>query len=146
MDASLHAEWMEAHAKWSHPGDTKLKEIVGYYPYLFSERLRRYARSMVEETRTERRCKTCVLMKGARKYRHTKRMKEKMEAGREARQQRRAEHRTGKGPKRVHFSTDILYTSSQLHPDDMLRAYQARVDLHIDFAHTIALGYHQQRY
>lgn len=101
---------------------------------------------MVEETQTEQWCKTCVLMKGAHKYCHTKCMKEKMQARREARQQRRAEHCTGKGPKRVHFATDILYTSFRLHTDDMLWAYQARVDLHIDFAHTIALGYHQQRY
>jgi len=149
MDDNLFQEWMEEHGKWGHPGDSKLREIVDYYPHLFSGRMRKYVRSTVRDTTQERRCKTCVLMKGARKYRQSKRMKEKVQANREERQQRRLEHRKGKGPtKRVQFSTDTLPTS-RMHEDDMLRAFAARsdrADMHIDFAHTIAIGYHQQRY
>ena len=104
MSEALYKEWMEEHAKWAHPGDTKFREIVGYYPYLFSERIRRFVKSTVPDTVTQRRCKTCVLMKGARKYRKSKRMKEKQRGTHEQRLQQRALARTGSGPVRAQFA------------------------------------------
>lgn len=38
-DTDLYCEWLEEHAKWAHPGDTKMREIIQYYPHLFSHRL-----------------------------------------------------------------------------------------------------------
>jgi len=85
-DPALYCEWLEMHARWAHPGDTKMREIVAYYPHLFSAQLRKYVRTTVPETRDERRCRTCALMKGARKYRQSKRVKEKKRTTLELRQ------------------------------------------------------------
>mmetsp|Transcript_63864 Transcript_63864/g.133033 ORF Transcript_63864/g.133033 Transcript_63864/m.133033 type:complete len:102 (-) Transcript_63864:1438-1743(-) len=54
-----------------------MREIVNYYPHLFPARIRQYVRTTVPSVSEERRCRTCVLMKGARKYLKSKRMKVK---------------------------------------------------------------------
>ena len=56
---------------------TKMKEIVGHYPHLFSDTVKCCIQSTVTDTQTERQCKMCALMKGATQYSKSKRMKEK---------------------------------------------------------------------
>ena len=50
--------------------------------------------------------------------------------------------------RRVHFSTSSS-EPTRMHVDDFMHAYSLRdepLDMHIDYAHTIALGYHNQKY
>mmetsp|Transcript_32813 Transcript_32813/g.67774 ORF Transcript_32813/g.67774 Transcript_32813/m.67774 type:complete len:134 (-) Transcript_32813:212-613(-) len=97
-------------------------------------------------------------MKGARKYRKSKRVKEKARTTYELRQKHRAamraanavqvHHASAKPSRKVRFDQSVG-DPTRLHCDDFMRAYiltDELHDLHIDYAHTIAIGYHNQRY
>jgi len=35
-ESAIYRQWLDLHARWCHPGDTKMREIVAYYQHLFS--------------------------------------------------------------------------------------------------------------
>eukprot|EP00961_Rhodomonas_salina_P012370 166633-Rhodomonas_salina.1 len=66
------------HELWGHPSNTKMESIICYYkgkgfPPGFLAELKHF------------RCKVCAICKGARVYKHTKRVQEKMEKNKKAR-------------------------------------------------------------
>mmetsp|Transcript_19204 Transcript_19204/g.39170 ORF Transcript_19204/g.39170 Transcript_19204/m.39170 type:complete len:140 (-) Transcript_19204:1282-1701(-) len=33
-ESAIYRQWLDLHARWCHPGDTKMREIVAYYQHL----------------------------------------------------------------------------------------------------------------
>eukprot|EP00961_Rhodomonas_salina_P093569 1258992-Rhodomonas_salina.2 len=85
-------------------------------------------------------CKVCAVCKSASVYKHTKRMKEKMVHN------KRRKTSTG-GPKKPTMEKEVLESEiSEIESeDDLLQAF-ASEELHLDFAHSILLGYFNERY
>jgi hypothetical protein len=113
------------HDKWGHPSNTKMERIVRYYkskgfPTGFLKQLKNF------------KCKTCALCKGARVYKHTKRVQEKMTKGKENKK---------KMVEQVLLETE---TTNAEDTDDLLKGFQGD-ELHLDYGHSIALGYHNER-
>ena len=114
------------HDRWGHPSETKMAQIVKYYkekgfPPGFMKALRHF------------KCKICGICKGHRNYRHTKRVVEKL-----------ANHlKHGKNKKVLETVPNLNTNSSE---DNFTNAFAGENDLHINYAHSIALGYHQERY
>jgi len=126
------ADLTTSHNAWGHPGTSKTDQIIATYPELFPKdpAYRAAAR--------ERRCPICDLMKGTRKYRKSKRMKQKqrkcancvlqsahLPVNSEATARVCAAHGA---PKRVRFAPDTS-TRTRLAEDDFLHAFQARSNL-----------------
>ena len=70
---SIDEQMDVTHDSWQHAGKTKEKEIYKQYngkgfPANYLQLLEHYS------------CSTCVMMKGAQDYKHSKRMKEKMKS------------------------------------------------------------------
>jgi len=140
---SLTCAWTQAdietsHNAWCHPGASKTDAIIVQYPDLFPKdpKYRSAAR--------QHRCPVCGLMKGERKYRKSKRMKQKKEKHAKSCVLRSAKlpllssdpvgvcdsHRepTPHLPRRVRFAPEVS-TRSRLSEDDFLNAFQARSNL-----------------
>mmetsp|Transcript_60297 Transcript_60297/g.123885 ORF Transcript_60297/g.123885 Transcript_60297/m.123885 type:complete len:433 (+) Transcript_60297:345-1643(+) len=145
IEPPLTCGWTQAdietsHNAWCHPCTSKTDTIITQYPELFPKdpKYRAAAR--------EHRCPVCDLMKGARKYRKSKRMKQKR-----AKQCTNANcvlqsvklpavsaepvgmcdtHHTPSThlPRRVRFAPEVS-TRSRLSEDDFLNAFQARTNL-----------------
>jgi len=181
-DSEHACAWTEAdlqtsHEAWAHPGHSKFDSIITHYPDLFprDKTYRARARHL--------RCPVCDLMKGARHYRKSKRMKVKA-ARDSARKHKQAAHASilrsssapepdtavhvaqqggasvctdHAAPRRVRFAPDTV-EHCKLPKDDFLRAYQtstplsrlscykAQHDLHVDYAHSISIGYKNEAY
>jgi len=171
------ADMQTAHEAWAHPGHSKFDSIITAYPHLFpkDKNYRASARKL--------RCPVCDLMKGARHYRKSKRMKIKAQRDHERRHKAAAGTSILRPPdtpephaafavaqdgaasvcaahakqKRVRFAPDTV-DKHTLHADDFLRAFHTSVplsrkscfkahhDLHIDYAHSISIGYKNEAY
>eukprot|EP00961_Rhodomonas_salina_P081696 1098203-Rhodomonas_salina.1 len=118
------------HDKWGHPSnsESKMERIVRYYkrrgfPKGFLDALKKF------------KCKVCTVCKSARVYKHTKRMKEKMAHN------KRRKTSTG-GPKKPTMEEEFLESEiSEIESKDYLLKAFASEELHLDFAHSISLGY-----
>jgi len=134
------ADITTSHNSWCHPGTSKTDAIISHYPELFPKdpKYRAAAR--------QHRCPVCDLMKGTRKYRKSKRMKQKRdqrcgEANCVLRAAKLpdvpsdptgtcAAHKTPSThlPRRVRFAPEVS-TRARLSEDDFLNAFQARTNL-----------------
>eukprot|EP00961_Rhodomonas_salina_P233664 3157842-Rhodomonas_salina.1 len=129
-------EWVEKvskeimqllHDSWAHPSNTKMEHIVRYYkqkgsPPGFLAELKYF------------KCKVCTICKGARVYKHTKRVKEKMAQNKKA--------RMNKNLQQVLLETNLTEVGEE---DDLLNAFGDE-ELHLYYAHSIAMGYNKERY
>eukprot|EP00961_Rhodomonas_salina_P110125 1482241-Rhodomonas_salina.1 len=111
------------HDEWLHPSNNKLDATVQHYkrkgfPPGFLKALKKF------------RCKVCTICKGARVYKHTKRVQEKMAKGKAV-----------KGKKQMQVFLELEINEE----DYFLHAFREQ-ELHMDYAHLIALGYAKERY
>eukprot|EP00961_Rhodomonas_salina_P027510 372091-Rhodomonas_salina.2 len=79
-------------------------------------------------------CKVCTLCKGARVYKHTKHVQEKMESKKQA--------KASKNWEQVLLETDLNNVEEE---DELLQAFQDE-EFHMDYAHSIPLGYNNEQY
>eukprot|EP00961_Rhodomonas_salina_P249976 3378747-Rhodomonas_salina.1 len=107
------------HDRWSHPSNSKMEQIVRYY------KLRGFPPGFLTELKHFR-CKVCALCKGARVYKHTKLVKDKMESNKRAKK--------SKNWAQVLLETDLTVEED----DDLLQAFKEE-ELHMDYTHSIAL-------
>ena len=126
------------------PRGTMFDEITKEYPSLFPRdpAFRTAAR--------QHRCPVCTLMKGARTYRKSKRMEKKQKRSSTPPVSAGTASTCPPAPplrKRVRFAADTKDVS-HLHADDFLQAFRGEMGkvLHIDHAHTIAVGLKGERY
>eukprot|EP00961_Rhodomonas_salina_P063146 848464-Rhodomonas_salina.1 len=122
------------HDKWGHPSNSKMERIVQYYkrtrkgfPPCFLKALRKF------------KCKSCAMAKSARVYKKTKRMKLKM-----ANNKRRKNHSSCKAKTVEQVLLENELTKEE-HEDEMFNAFAGN-ELHMDYAHSISLGYFKERY
>jgi len=139
------ADITTSHHSWCHPGSSKMDAIITTYPDRFPKdpAYRTAAR--------QHRCPICDFMKGARKYRKSKRMKQKKRDKLNSKQQACANcvlplanipdipvdagrpcaaHHSPDSPlkRRVRFEPGIP-TRTRLGEDDFLNAFQAKANL-----------------
>ena len=115
------------HDRWSHPSNSKMNRIVRYY------KMKGFQPGFLKELQNFK-CKVCTLCKGARVYKHTKHVQEKMESKKQA--------KASKNWEQVLLETDLDDVEEE---DELLQAFQNE-ELHMDYAHSIALGYNNERY
>mmetsp|Transcript_17909 Transcript_17909/g.36009 ORF Transcript_17909/g.36009 Transcript_17909/m.36009 type:complete len:481 (+) Transcript_17909:395-1837(+) len=172
-------ELQVSHEAWCHPGHSKFDSIITQYPHLFPKD------KHFRATARKHRCPVCALMKGARHYRKSKRMKQKIE--RDHARKHAAQHAAAASAscppthpaaepaaavalhgqasictaheihKRVRFTADTV-DHCKLPRDDFLHAFKTSTplsrlscfhayhDLHVDYAHSISLGYRNEAY
>ena len=121
---SIEERMQIIHDAWGHPSETKMVENYNYYkgkgfPKGFLALLKKFS------------CRWCALCKGARAYRHTKRVKDKMAT---PSMPNKAQQDTPEPPP-PRFDPKIKDDNSDL-----------GYNLHADFAHSIALGYNKEQY
>eukprot|EP00961_Rhodomonas_salina_P009662 130627-Rhodomonas_salina.3 len=154
-------------SKWCHPGPTKQREIMDYYPHLFPAS-RDFRRLFLEYVSP-----VDALMKGHCRYSKTAR-KKKLKAIKDKkltdRSKRRAAHRQAAhdvaelvdvpldneeeefdftNPSDSSFQS-FLAENGTLHEDDVLYSFQQDLaadgyDLHLDHAFSIAVGIHKEK-
>eukprot|EP00961_Rhodomonas_salina_P266260 3599479-Rhodomonas_salina.1 len=88
------------------------------------------------------RCKVCVVAKAGRAYKHTKHMKDKM-----ANNKRQKVQTSPKGTPEQELVKALLETEFQASEDedDLEHAFSQK-ELHMDYAHSISLGYYKELY
>ena len=139
-------EMQVIHNSWQHAGKTKSKEIHKCYKgKLFHSDYLQWLEKFT--------CVTCAIMKGVRDYRHSTHMKQKM-LETSNRLKRKSRKESAATVSRVTVSEEEgQKAANDCFEDNFLRALPSTTAegeeqgiLHIDFAHTIAIGFQNEKY
>eukprot|EP00961_Rhodomonas_salina_P121495 1635437-Rhodomonas_salina.3 len=122
------------HDRWGHPSNSKMEQIVRYYkrkgfPPGFLAALKKF------------KCKICAMCKDARVYKHTKHVQEKI-ANNKAQRKAQTSRSASKNVVQALLDHEVTEIESEEDLEHMLD----NEELHMDYAHSISLGYFKERY